>query len=88
MNSTVQRMNSLVALPTNAVKNMAKPNSIFSNSPRVNNSGPSWWNTPLLWFIGILVVFLVIFSVYYNQFMNLLFSQKSLFDNVLSTCIW
>lgn len=70
MNSTVQRINSLVALPTNAVKNMSKPNSMFSNSPKVNNSGPGLWNTPMMWFIGILIVFLVIFSVYYNQFMN------------------
>jgi len=70
MNSTVQRMNSLVALPTNAVKNMAKSNSLFGNGPRVNNSGPSWWNTPLLWFLGFLLVFLVIFSVYYDKFMN------------------
>ena len=70
MNSTVQRMNSLVALPTNAVKNMAKSNSVFNNGPKMNNSAPSWWNTPLLWFIGFLVVFLVIFSVFYDRFMN------------------
>lgn len=70
MNSGVQRMNSLVALPTNAVKNIPKMNTLFNNSSRANNSGPGWWNSPLLWFLGFLVVFLVIFSVYYSQFMS------------------
>jgi hypothetical protein len=63
-------MNSLVALPTNAVKNIPKMNTIFSNGPRSNSSGTSWWNTPLFWFLGIFVIFLIIFSVYYHQFMN------------------
>jgi hypothetical protein len=70
MNSTVQKMNSLVALPTNAVKNMPKANSLFSNVPKANNSSSGSWNTPLLWFLGILVIFIGIFSFYYNPFMN------------------
>jgi len=64
MNNSVQKMNSLVALPTNAVKNTLRMNNSSSNS----STGS--WNTPLLWFIGFLLVFLVIFSFYYNQFMD------------------
>ena len=69
MNSTVQRMNSLVALPTNAVKNMPKMNTLFTNSPKVN-SGTNGWNTPIMWFVGFLIVFLIIFSIFYDKFMN------------------
>ena len=63
MNSTVQRMNSLVALPANSVKNI----------PRMNNgtnSGGKGWNTPLLWFGIFLLVALVLFGFYYRNFMN------------------
>lgn len=59
MNSTVQRMNSLVALPVNSVKNATRTNSVSSSI-----------NTPIVWFIGFLVIFLIIFSFYYRQFMN------------------
>ena len=61
MNNSVQRMNSLVALPTNAVKNLSRSNS---------TSSPGLWNSPVVWFVGILIVFLIIFSVYYDKFMN------------------
>ena len=53
LTSTVQRMNSLVALPTNSVKNLTKMNNISSA-----NSGKGW-NTPLLWFCGFLVIALI-----------------------------
>ena len=64
MNSTVQRMNSLVALPTNSVKNIPKMNNAGANS------GGKGWNTPLLWFGLFLIVALVLFSFYYRNFMN------------------
>jgi hypothetical protein len=68
MNSTVQRMNSMVALPVNSVKNMVKSNSsIFGTSaPNTTTS----WNTPLMWFIGFFVIGLVVFSFYYRNFVN------------------
>ena len=58
MNSTLQRLNSLVALPTNSVNSL--------------NSSGTTWNTPLVWFSGFLVVALILFSVFYNQFFNAL----------------
>jgi hypothetical protein len=63
MNSTVQRMNSLVALPANSVKNIPKMNNLGANSG-------NGLNTPLLWFCGFLLVALVLFSFYYREFMN------------------
>lgn len=57
MNSTVQRINSLVALPENSVKNIV-------NLPK------STYNTPMVWFIGFLVIFIGIFGFYYKEFMN------------------
>jgi hypothetical protein len=63
MNSTVQRMNSLVALPANSVKNIPSMNNLGANS------GKSW-NTPLLWFGVFLLVALVLFGFYYRNFMN------------------
>jgi len=65
MNSTVQRMNSLVALPTNSVKNLGK-----MNNASAANAGGKGWNTPLLWFGIFLLVALVLFGVYYRNFMN------------------
>lgn len=74
MNSTVQRMNSLVALPTNSVKNLTKStSSIFGNATGVTNtsvSSTSSWNTPLMWFIGLFVIGLIVFSYYYRNFVN------------------
>jgi hypothetical protein len=57
MNSTVQRLNSLVALPTNSVKSL-----------NVNSfSSPTTLNTPLVWFFGVLVVALIFFYLYYRE---------------------
>lgn len=64
MNSTVQRMNSLVALPANSVKNIPKMNNVGANA------GGKGWNTPLLWFGAFLLVALVLFGLYYRNFMN------------------
>ena len=74
MNSTVQQINSLVALPTNSVKNLTKStNSMFASASGVNSSASSStgsWNTPLMWFLGFFVVGLIIFSYYYRNFVN------------------
>ena len=67
MNSTVKQLNSLVALPTNSVKNLTRVNS----SILANNSSPSSsWNTPLMWFLGFFVLGLIIFSFFYREFVN------------------
>ena len=63
MNSTVQRMNSLVALPANSVKNIPKMNN-------GTNSGGKGFNTSLLWFGIFLLIALVLFGFYYRNFMN------------------
>jgi len=65
MNSTVQKMNSLVALPANSVKNIPRINTL-GNSGNIGKG----FNTPLVWFIGFLLIAMVIFSFYYRQFMN------------------
>jgi len=72
MNSTVQRMNSLVAFPTNSVKNLTKStNSIFSNPVGTTNSTvTNSWNTPLMWFIGLFIIGLLVFSYYYTNFVD------------------
>ena len=66
MNSTVQGLNSLVAMPANSVKNLTKSNNSMFGSA---NSGSSW-NTPLIWFMGFFVIGLIIFSVYYRTFVD------------------
>jgi hypothetical protein len=75
MNNGVQKMNSLMPLPTNSVKNIPKANSIFKNvpvlnakvnSPVANNTGKGW-NTSMLWLSILLFVILVLLSLYYRQ---------------------
>jgi len=72
MNSTVQRMNSLVNLPANSVKNLPKVNTPKMNFPSMNlpkmNSASGTWNTPLLWFGSFLLIALILFGVYYREF--------------------
>jgi len=77
MNSTVQKLNSMVPFATNAVRNNANKaaNSImnmgFNNNASSNNSMTSGsWNLSLLWFIFFLLIFLVLFAYYYHTFMN------------------
>ena len=68
MNSTVRQMNSILPVSFN------KPaNSIFSaNAVSANTTSNigSTFGTPLMWFIGFLVFFLVIFAFYYDAFMR------------------
>ena len=77
MNSTVQRLNSLVPVGNvlqntkNAAANVV--NSGFAATKNVVNSGFNvnkylTWNTSLNWFIGFLLVFLILFSYYYYTF--------------------
>lgn len=100
MNSTVQKLNSLVPVGNilqntkktvvnaansgynagigavkSVVNSRANSGSWFGSaksvpsSVGVSGSGSSW-NTPLVWFLGILLVFLVLFSYYYYSFMH------------------
>lgn len=88
MNSTVQRLNSLVPVAGNvlqnarnttvnamnsgygAIKNMAKTITASNTTSNTTNVTSGTWNTPLLWFVGFLVIFLVLFGMYYYQFMD------------------
>jgi hypothetical protein len=74
MNDSVTKMNSLINLPMNSVKNAAKPiTSMFnSNAARSNtgSSGATSWNTPLMWFLGIFAIGFIIFAYYYQYFVN------------------
>jgi hypothetical protein len=70
MNSTVQRLNSLVAMPANSVKNLTKLNNSVFSSVNSSSSGGTIWNAPLLWFLGFFIIGLIIFSVYYRNIVD------------------
>jgi len=76
MNSSVQGMNSLVALPTNSVKNLTKTNSSFFNT----SSTASTMNTPLMWFMGFFVLGLFLFYFFYNTFSDAITSFTDQFN--------
>jgi hypothetical protein len=65
MNSTVQKMNSFI--PTSF--NKAANSNILPSANSSANTG-STFGSPLIWFIGFLVIFLVIFAYYYDSFMR------------------
>ena len=73
MNSTVQRFNSLVPVANvlqntkNAAVNATK--NVLNSGYNATNGSYSW-NTPLLWFVGFLIIFLALFSYYYYNFMD------------------
>ena len=79
MNSTVQRLNSLVPVTGNAINtgvqnvasNFTKNANIVTNgvTNAVANS-KSGFSTPLMIFVGLLLVFLVIFAYFYESFMD------------------
>jgi hypothetical protein len=82
MNSTVQRMNSMVALPANSVKNLTKAtNSVFGATPATNTSS---WNTPLIWFMGLFIVGLIVFSYYYRNFVEAVDNMTQQFNQWLT----
>lgn len=65
MNSTVQKMNSMVALPANTAKNaLANSGLLTANTPK------NPWNTSLVWFSGFLIIFIALISIYYREIMN------------------
>jgi hypothetical protein len=65
MNSTVQKLNSMVALPANTAKNaLANSGLLTANTPK-NTS-----NTSLVWFSGFLIIFIALISIYYREIMN------------------
>ena len=70
MNSTVQKLNSLV--PVGNILQNAKNTTVnaFKNATIRANSAPGSWNTPLVWFTVFLVLFLGLLGVYYYEFMN------------------
>jgi hypothetical protein len=81
MNSTVQKMNSMLPFATNVPKantNVSKGINSFMNmgfnkntSSNVSaSSAVSSWNTPLVWFMVFLLGFLGLFAYYYEPFMN------------------
>ena len=68
-------MNSLVALPTNSVKNLTKTtNSMFATATGVNSSASSSgsWNTPLVWFTVFFGIGVFIFSFFYGNIVNVI----------------
>jgi len=81
MNSSLQKANTLMPLPTNSVKNVVPASSSFFNvSKNANNSSKGFsFNTPLVWFCGLLLVAIIIFSVYYREFVN---SMGNLTDKI------
>ena len=86
MNNTVQKLNSLVPMASNALQapvqavNSAMNSAVntaknaFNGIPLLNpsnvnaNAGGSW-NTALMWFAGLLLVFLILLAFYYEQFL-------------------
>jgi hypothetical protein len=79
MNDSVKKMNSLINLPMNSVRNAAKPiTSMFNSNGAASSgaasntasSGAASWNTPLTWFLGIFVIGFIIFAYYYQYFVN------------------
>jgi len=65
MNSTVQKMNSFIPASFNKAAN----SNILPSANSSANTG-STFGSPLMWFIGFLVIFLVIFAYYYDSFMR------------------
>jgi len=70
MNSTVQRLNSLVPVMANAAKNSANVINVSKNLLPANAAPKSGMSTSLMIFVGLLVVFLAIFAYFYEPFME------------------
>jgi hypothetical protein len=82
MNSTVQRINSMVALPTNSVKNLV--NTSNSKITEANNAiakaftitgtsnTASSWNNPFVWFTVFFGISIFIFSFFYGSIFNVI----------------
>lgn len=82
MNSTIQKLNSMVPFATNAARNTTKAanaavnfgfgNKAANAAANVSTNSPAKgsWNTPLLWFMVTLLSLLGLFVYYYEPFMN------------------
>jgi hypothetical protein len=75
MNSTVQKINSL--MPTSFNKGANANILPIANSSAANTG--STFGTPLMWFIGFLVIFLIIFAYFYESFMR---SMQNWIDSI------
>ena len=74
MNSTVQKLNSMVPFSTNVVRNTAK-NANFMNiastsASSANSGSKSFFMRPLVWFMLILLVLLGLMVFFYKSFSN------------------
>ena len=76
MNSTVQKLNSLVPMSMNTLKNNSRSLNITSST-----AGNSNWNTGVYIFIGFVVIFMILFAYYYDAFMN---SMQNWTDSISS----
>lgn len=76
MNSTVQKLNSLV--PVGNILQNTKNTTIRANS-FMNSATSGTWNTPLVWFTVFLVLILGLLGVYYYEFMN---SLQNILDSL------
>jgi len=87
MNSTVKQFNSLMPAALNKGPNNSILPAILNkpvNAPAFastsnSSASPSSFGSPLLWFVGFLIIFLAIFAYYYDPFMN---SVQNLIDSM------
>lgn len=88
MNSTVQKLNSLVPFMPTTVKNNSKVATVVpmmnSSSAAAASSSGSGWMTPLFWFLALVLVFLGIFSFYYEPFMDSIQNWTDSFNSWLT----
>jgi hypothetical protein len=107
MNSTVQKINSLVPLASNIIQSNVKSlntaanqaylglnkalNTGFTNAAAagqsaLTNSGAasSTFGSPLMWFVGFLLLFFVLFAFYYRQFMDSLDNLNDTFQKLFN----
>jgi hypothetical protein len=70
MNSTVQKMNSFMPVLGNALQTTTNTAVNAANSGYNAVANSAGWNKPLYWFVGFLVIFLILCAFYYEQFME------------------
>ena len=75
MNSAVQHLNSLMPVASNRAVNNSFAATVLNKGtnaliPVANAANSGKFGSPLIWFVGFLVIFLVIFAYYYDAFMR------------------